>query len=133
MQLRGYQIIFVPKSVVYHVGGLGVTELDMHINGVSLFHSCKNRITLALKNFEVINSIKYSALYATLIAGLGLYYLVKMKKGHNFIVCIKAIYWNIRNIKTILEKRVRVQRFIRRKPDSKIISKFTKSPIRIKV
>jgi len=116
--LAGYSIVFVPDSVIFHK--MGATSIRMR-NTFIEFHSFKNRICSLLKNLDIINLIKIVPLHIILCLGVCVLYIF-MLKPRNSVAIIRAIGWNILNIKSTLEKRNIVQNQIRKVTDNQVFS-----------
>lgn len=116
IRLRGYDIALVLDSVVYHAGG---GTMGQKLSPFSAFHWRKNHITTFLKNYEVKNVLKYLTLYLVFLTAHGIY---KILQGEYRIAIayIKAILWNLKNLKHIYSKRLAVQRFLRKVSDNEI-------------
>ena len=115
--LTGYQILFVPTSVVYHkVGG---TSSKMPKSFIQ-FHSSKNKICSLIKNLETKNLLKILPIHLLFCIGGIFIYLMKQKFWMSLVV-VKAIFWNIKNLKKTLKKRLLVQRKIRKVSDALIM------------
>lgn len=123
IHLNGHKIVFVPKSRVWHVGRGG-------IGAPGIYHTCKNRITIPLKNFEPLNSLKYTLIYGIFILGMALLFLLtrKLKLG---IAAIRGLVWNIVNFKYIWSNRQWIQRKVRKMPDREILKTFGSAPTSI--
>lgn len=126
IRLRGYRIVFVPSAVVYHygAGSVGLREENTFI----LFHLRKNHMTSLIKNYELINVVKYLPRYIIYLAFHGLY---SIHKGRADIVIayIKSFFWIIKNLKSIQAERSKVQKLVRRVPDSTVMCYMTKAII----
>jgi GT2 family glycosyltransferase len=105
--LRGYRIVFVPSSVVFHVGG-----------GAPIFkgyHYHKNHITTLLKNYALSNL----AWRLPLVIFLKVVAEIESSKSGQS-ARLKGILYNARNLRQIWIKRTIVQKYVRRKGDSAI-------------
>ena len=117
--IRGYRIVFVPTSVVFHAGqGVTKPELRSWLN----FHRYKNRIAILLKNYNSWNMVKYVAANIILECGLLPY---RILKGQSDIAVahVKAFLWIVSNFKYLWKKRLEVQFLIRKMPDEHLLSK----------
>jgi GT2 family glycosyltransferase len=126
IQLLGYKIVFVPKSIVYHYGGALVGNREK--NPIILFHLRKNHIASLIKNYELKNTIKYLPLYLTFLFG---HALLAIPKGKTKIALayIEAVQWVLKDFKYIYTQRLKVQYSIRRVSDSAIMKHMTKPRI----
>lgn len=105
--LRGYKVLYVPTSIVYHFGG-GTTGKG-RVSPLKAFHGTKNAIMNILKNLELRN----------LVLGLALaiiYDIVEiiLLMRHKNMLCVKmkmkAYLWILSNLSFILQKRRIVQK-----------------------
>jgi len=121
VRLRGYKVVLIPTSIVYHAR----TAAKLHkMSSYLIFSHAKNRIMTLIKNYGLGNLIKYLPLllfFETIRAII----LLKTKPDHS-IAILKAILWNLKNLKKTWKKRLIVQQFIRRVPDPYIMRYMVK-------
>lgn len=127
MQLLGYHVVCVPQSIVYHVGG--ATWANRPIEE-QLYLKHRNNLILMLKNYATHNLIRFFAVRMFLDAGLLIYSLAKKNDGKESTCILRAYYWILRNFRSILASRQRIQKN-RRISDSKIISAMVKKSVAI--
>lgn len=108
IRLRGYKVVFVPKSVIYHLGEASSPPAD---SPQKIFHMTKNHIATMLKNSPTKSLEKYNPL--SLITLFMIMDLIK-RRPILFMVRIKAIVWIIRNFKYVWRERVKTQIHIRK-------------------
>lgn len=103
----GYNIQYVPESKIYHIGG-GTTTLYKEGKKIKkdifIFHSYKNRLRMLIKNnfgFTLLFSILiyFFDISVTIIG----YMLIK--NPSYILMVLKAVFWNIKNIKDTLTRR----------------------------
>jgi GT2 family glycosyltransferase len=108
----GYKILFVPRSVVYHMGSTTSTDRiskkkpKKKPKKIIMFHYCKNRLRMLIKN-QFGMSLIFSVLVCLLdFCGSGIVWLLT---GNSDYVPIlgKALIWNLRNFRGTLKNRVR--------------------------
>jgi GT2 family glycosyltransferase len=116
--LRGYRIVFVPKSVVFHVGKASISQGSGRINLTAQYHLHKNQIMSLLKNYELFNLIRY----VPVVVFLKVLSDFESLKSYNF-VRVKGIIYNLRNFDKIWKKRIKVQNEVRREKDAVIFKK----------
>lgn len=104
--LKGYKVAYYPKTFIYHK--LGYTARRQNLLEVN-FNSYKNRICSLIKNLNLRNLILILVPHLVLSAGIATLFLLRGKPKNSFII-FKAIFWNVTNITSILNKRVRVQK-----------------------
>lgn len=122
--LRGYRIIFVPESKVYHEFGTSQVILGEKQNYLAKFHGTKNYITTLLKNLGFKNSVKIVPIHITLWIGMAGWLLLKRQFSDSKNI-VSAVFWVLFNIHTILEKRKVIQK-TRIVSDDEIMPKIMK-------
>lgn len=100
IRLRGYKIIFVPTSVVYHMGS--ATSSRKALQNFLTFHRQKNRLILVLKNYEFKNMMKFLIQNLILLSSGWLIYRDPMPR-------LKALMWTILNFRLLWLDRLKVQ------------------------
>jgi len=102
-RLLGYRVLFVPSAVVVHRGGVlrGITSN-------TLYHSSKNRLYTALKNYELRNAWwRFSVLaFFTFIVSIGFF---AVKKHDEAKATLKGLMNPIRTLPKIWRKRLLFQ------------------------
>src|SRR6266404_1442147 len=91
----GFKVLYYPKTYIYHK--LGFTSrkiLDINFS----FHTLKNRIESFIKNFELIYLFIFLSVHLFFLGILGFVYLVQLKFERVSVV-IKAVGWNVRNLR----------------------------------
>lgn len=114
----GYDIVFVPDSIVYH-------KYSFKFPPKKMYYVERNRYMILLKNlhFKTI-LIMIPSLILTEIVTWG----YAISRGKEYIKSkIKAYYFTFKNLKKILEKRKSTQKF-RKVKDKVVISKFMPTP-----
>ena len=120
--LKGYKVAYIPNSIIYHKGGATVGKKR---SPEAIFHARKNHIATLIKNYELRNLIKYLTplIIRMLMYTIRLFLKRNLKIGRAYI---RAIFWNIVNLKKILKKRAYVQKYIRKVSDKEVMSKMLK-------
>jgi hypothetical protein len=120
--LRGYKVIFVPKSLVYHALG-GTARRAGFLDMLILYHGPKNYITTLIKNLSFPYLVRFMIPY--LLFSL-FYALYKTLGGSKLAISyiIRAWAWNILNLRRTWEKRLIVQKRVRRVPDRAIFRRL---------
>lgn len=122
MRLCGYKIALVPSSVVYHARtSTKLYAMPPHL----VFHHAKNRIMTLIKNYCLINLLKY--LPCLLVLEVGRAIIIVKKDFRHSLAVLKSFSWNIKNFKKTWKKRLVVQRLIRKKSDSEITKLMRKT------
>ncbi|MGA2387236.1 MAG: glycosyltransferase family 2 protein [Candidatus Bathyarchaeia archaeon] len=102
--LKGYKILFVPKSIVFHAGGASISRKKLET--YYCFH--RNHITTLLKNYDLMNVAKYlpPLLFIKIATDMR-----SIRTEH--LIRLRAILFNVRNLRKIWQKRQKVQIDIR--------------------
>jgi GT2 family glycosyltransferase len=116
VRLLGYRILFVPSSVVIHRGGI-----LRGVSGRMLYHSSKNRLYTALKNYELRNMWWrfLSLTFLTFMVSVGFFATKKTEEGK---ATLKGLASTIKNFPKIWMKRLLFQSK-RRIRDSELVNK----------
>lgn len=121
MWLRGYKVVFAPRSVVYHFRAASSSKYPV----LTVFHHCKNRIMTLIKNYSLRNLIRY--LPPLLILELGRAVLHASTRNLPYALAIaRAIWWNLLNLKNNWKKRLEVQYRVRKLPDEYVMRRMKK-------
>lgn len=118
IRLKGYKVVFAPKSIVYHSVGSSTAKHDASLKA---FHATKNNIVMLIKNYNFRNMVKRIPIVLFLRLNESALLLLN-KKRYVALAKFKALLWTLVNLKKIWKKRVRVQHLIRNVPDDNIIS-----------
>jgi len=126
--MYGGEIYFMPDSLVVHKRSATMKSLPVEFVA---FHGRKNTILTILKNYSLINLIKWLPVTILIYIVASCYYIFKGRPDQ-FKATMKAIAWNIKNIKQTLKKRAFVQNNIRSIADSKFFNLCaTFSPVKM--
>ncbi len=104
LRLMGYHNYIVPNSVVYHRGGSTIRRNYYF----SQFHYKKNHILMMLKNYNLMNVLRYLPLYIFLMFGDDIISLLKKRKVRGIQGSFAALLWNMHNFLNTLYKRKKV-------------------------
>ena len=108
INLKGYKIFYVPKSMVYHFGEATTSKLN---NKFPLFHRTKNWLMLMLKNRETKALIRFTPLIYLL--GTMTLDLLKRRDPESLSTRLCAVVWVIRNLPQIWSKRLFIQKILK--------------------
>jgi GT2 family glycosyltransferase len=118
--LRGYRVVFVPKSVVYHA--VAAARLSAkNWRRVELFYWHRNQLMTLIKNLGLKSLVKIMPIHLTLSFGNALLGSVNSRDVHPLKSLISAHVWILMNFKHIWMKRIQVQFLVRRKNDDEIM------------
>lgn len=112
IRLRGYKVVYVPRSVVFHKG-YGTSSYLRKV-------SRDPHPLLMIKNYDVFNLTLYFPPY--LLVTLGAFVLDVFLRRNLYLAFSRfdTMRWVIFNFRGILAKRYVVQRLIRRVPDKTV-------------
>lgn len=112
MRLAGYKTVIAPCSIVYHRRSTTTSRK----RGRLVFHHCKNRILTLVKNYSLINLMRYLPLLLILE-------LVRASsnlaggQSDSALAILRAFGWNLTNFGQSWKKRLIVQYTVRRMPE----------------
>jgi len=124
-RLGGYKVVYVPKSVVYHVGEASSPALK------KVFYTSKNQLLILIKNYNLCNLMKFFPfavviVFSTILAEL----LIRLRPDLAF-ERFKGILWSLIKFKFIWKQRVNVQYRVRKVPDSCVTKHMVKGTLAI--
>lgn len=122
LQLRGYKVLFVPKSIVYHLVGGALGRMQPAKND---FHAFKDRIMSLIQNLGALNLLKVLPLHVGFCLCI-VSFLALKRKPYRALAVINAMWWNLTNLKHLWYKRKRVQKLIRKVPDESFMAHVVK-------
>jgi GT2 family glycosyltransferase len=113
IRLKGYKVVYVPRSVVYHKG-FGTPS------NLRAYHGEKNVFLLMIKNYNSFNLMLH--LFPHLIITLGILMFDIFVRRNMVLVYekINVLKWNLLNLQRIITKRRIVQSLIRTIPDTEL-------------
>jgi len=117
MRLRGYKVMFAPYSIVYHYRGYAwrKEKIPPHL----VLHYLKNHISTLVKNYSILNLVKWIPLLIALEVGRAL--LLLISEPQSTLARLTAIAWPLKNFGRLWRRRIIVQRSIRKLSDSEIL------------
>ena len=112
MKLTGYKTVVAPDSVVYHRRSTSTSRN----RGRLVFHHCKNRIMTLMKNYSLLNLMKYLPLLLVLelVRASSILAGGQLESG---LAIFRAFLWNLTSFSKNWQKRLVVQYLLRRMPD----------------
>lgn len=109
--ITGNRVVLSPKSIVYHWSKSVEQRKNMkHSEKVIYFHLTKNSLMSIIKNYEMLNAVKY--FITSLLISLGRSTLVLLKR-HDWSCIIgtsKGIFFIMTHFRLILKKRIAIQK-----------------------
>jgi len=114
--LAGYRIVYLPNSIVYHYGS-GTTFRFLPTESTQRW--IINQNTIQLKNYGILNLLKYTFPYIILRFAKNMF---SPKKSPYSNLILRSILLTAKNFKNILKKRIIIQLY-RRKSKDEIITR----------
>jgi GT2 family glycosyltransferase len=104
----GYKVLFVPESVVYHMGSASSSDRGSKKKPkkFSVFHYYKNKLRMLIKNQFGILLVFSILVYLVDLLGTSIYWLLTSDQDY-IPVLGKALIWNLKNFKGTLQNRAR--------------------------
>ena len=124
-RLRGYKVLFVPNSVAYHVGGVSSPT------SFKTFFTTRNWIMTLTKNYELHNLVRFLPFVIAISASVVAAELILRRRPKLALDRFKGVLWNALNFRYVWEKRLWIQRCIRKVPDSEIMKHMLKTNLAI--
>ncbi len=112
--LRGYRIVFAPKSIVFHHGSASIFCGNKKTNVFVFYLFHRNHLTSLIKNYELIHLLQYLPVLIFLKIMTDLFVF----RSERFLR-IRAVFYNVRYFRKIWRQRLRVQSF-RRESDKRL-------------
>jgi GT2 family glycosyltransferase len=121
--LAGYRVVFIPAAVVYHA--FNTTKKDFkryYPKYIVRYYGCRNYITTLIKNFGFLNLSRILPLHIGCWLILSISFLFKGNFDDTRYI-LKALLWNILNIRVVLKRRKFINTYIRKINDSCVLAK----------
>ena len=115
-RLRGYRIVCVPSSIVYHKGAGGASKISTKM----LFLKYRNNVLMLIKNYCLLNLLKYLPIRIAIDAS---------SVAKNGSTPVKAYLSILRNFRKVWQNRAYVQAHVRRVNDDEIAKIMIKKPV----
>jgi GT2 family glycosyltransferase len=109
--LAGYRIVLAPNSCVFHWTKSVDARSGMKASYKQIyFHLAKNSFRSIIKNYEVINILKYLPVSIFINIGRGFIFLLSKRKSDALAGSLESIMWLFSNLSDTIRKRREVQR-----------------------
>jgi GT2 family glycosyltransferase len=118
--LYGYEVIYAPASVFYHLGG-GTGGWGNRISDIMIFHLTKNSYMNILKNYDLYHTV-HGVMLSPLYYAFTTIWSIKEKRKTGLRPILQAHVWVIKNLKPIIMKRLEIQKK-RKKPYNLLFSR----------
>jgi GT2 family glycosyltransferase len=122
IRLAGYKVISVPRSIIYHLG-------DGTLLPEKFYLKHRNNLIVIIKNYGRWNLLRFLPLRIVQDFFSLIYYLIKGERARSMPV-LKAYFWLLKNLRSVLLSRYIVQR--RRKvKDKDIINSMVRKSVAV--
>ena len=122
VRLAGYEVVFVPKSIVYHK-----CTRTARISYTLMYYNLKNCFAMLTKNYSFKNLVKYGSARILMEIGVAVRSLCLHKNGRAIAV-FRAILWNLVKFPHIWKQRLKVQHILRKVSDEYLMERVIKKP-----
>lgn len=124
IRLAGYDIRLAEKSKVLHRRQSKRYARSVQYQQYRSYNGLKNQMLCIAKNMGGWNFIKFCPIIV-------MSHMVKffMPRGRVAYLMTKALFWNLRNLKTTIQKRYVIQHSLRRRSDNEILTYVIRLPI----
>jgi GT2 family glycosyltransferase len=116
LRLGGYRVVCVSVSVLYHYRGASASATSLYSR---TFSFAKNRLITLIKNYDLLNLIRF--LPPVVFLEIARVVLLLPKQSPRARAKLGAMFWCLTNLRQIWKKRLYVQSFVRAVPDSEVM------------
>jgi len=109
LRLKGYKVLFVPNSIVYHRRRLRAPE---PLSYDLLYHYHKNHLATLVKNCSYSSLAKMFPFFVAVKIFIAIRHLMNKKPMATKDV-LSGLFWNLKELRYVLRQRLIVQRIIR--------------------
>lgn len=107
IRLKGYKIIFVPASIIYHFGS--GTRKIFQMTSQSYYYNVRNILITLIKN-TAISTMFTSVIKRTIIEVIQFLFSLPYSSKRGYNLCrLQALLWNLLNFRFVYLKRIRTQ------------------------
>jgi GT2 family glycosyltransferase len=124
--MAGYKVAYVPSSIVYHWEGGALSKCSYAFRQ---YNSFRNRLCSLIKNLGTKNLFTVVPVHL-LFCGLAMCAHLVKGDARTLVSLLRAMVWNLLNLKKTFRKRAFIQKFVRTIPDEKFLTGLTR-PINI--
>lgn len=124
-RLRGYQVYFVPTSVVYHVGEAFTST------SFKVFFTTRNRIITLIKNYELASLVRF--LPHIIVVSIFTIAAELMIRNRPRLACnrLRGILWVLLNFGRVWKEHVKIKYRIRKATDSQVMQHMVKTNLAV--
>lgn len=109
MWLKGYRVVYIPTSKVYHAFGTTSKFYPDFANYNVRFHGCKNYILTLYKNFGIGYLWRVLPVHIGLWVGIAIWLALKRQFRDSLLIG-KGIWWNLVHLLSSFRKRQYIQK-----------------------
>lgn len=136
LNLRGYQIMYVPTSIIYHKGGEKKFESSdqksIRLRKNFYFLNKRNKLYVLIKNYSTLTLLRLFPLILFEQSGYVLYWSMK-RDGDYSLESLRSLLWVIMNFGRVWTKHLQVQ-LLRRITDREIfalMAQYSGDPVKL--
>jgi len=107
MWLRGYKVVSVPQSVVYHREA-GSVKKEINYSEFTEYNYNRNCLRMIIKNYSLKHTLTFLPTTCVCLSAKALFQVVRTQ-GRSVIALVKAFFWNIMEIRDTIRERIIVQ------------------------
>jgi len=123
--IHGDEVLYNPEAVVYHRGA--ATDSRKEIAAKIKFHFDKNRVATVIKDYDMKNMAKALMLASYFYALAFLGEIFAKRRLDLAFARAQAVAWVLGALPLIVQSRVKVQRLVRRVPDTSFLRLMRKN------
>jgi GT2 family glycosyltransferase len=125
IRLNGYRILSSVNSICHHFGGYATKTLYAHPD--QFYEACRERIYVLAKNYSLSKAVFRIPVSTMLMFLASIVWCYRTRRNY-LASLLKALMWNLRNLKQLTVKREKIQRD-RRITDTEIEKSMSKYPL----
>ena len=109
--IAGFRVVLAYQSIVYHYTKSVSRRVNIGTNRFDIyFHLAKNSFRSILKNYEIINMIRYLPISLFVNLSRALLVLIRRRDLSALLATIYAIWWSFKNLADTIQSRAKTQR-----------------------
>ena len=110
LRLQDHSIGTALNSVCYHFAGHSTRKLFRFVPDVLCYHNYKDIIRILVKNYSLTQLVRKLPLSLIFMLGEATSIALRFRDSSPFLGFLKALSWNLRNLKDTFIRRIKIQR-----------------------
>lgn len=127
IRLKGFKVSYLKDAIIYHKRGQ--TDLSSMVRVKVRWHFNKNRLATMIKNYPFLLLVRSLPISIGLYIGAGLWEIFIKRKMSLGWTRFSSIFWVIRNMPNIIEKRLSIRSKISKDGERSILKLLSKESI----